>query len=134
MVETALSLIGAFTLAFMLFEGAMLIYSYSVVNNAAREGVRYAVVHGSDSANCSGPSVGCTDSSAGNVATVVKQYAALSFHDVSGMTVTVNYPDATQSDPLSLVTVTVDYTYIPFANLVSVNSSLSVTSQGRIVY
>ena len=118
----------------MLFEGAMLVYSYSVINNAAREGVRYAIVHGSDSTNCSGPSSGCTDTSAANVVDVVKQYAALTFHDTSGMTVTVDYPDATQADPLSLVTVTVDYTYIPISNLVSLSSNLSVTSQGRIVY
>lgn len=134
MVEASLSLLAAFTLAFLLFEGAMLVYSYSVINNAAREGVRYAVVHGSDSTNCSGPSSGCTDASGANVVAVVQQYAKLSFHDISGMTVTVSYPDATQSDPLSLVTVSVNYAYVPFFNLNSISSSLTVTSQGRIVY
>ena len=134
MVETALSLIAAFTLAFLLFEGAMLVYSYSVINNAAREGVRYAVVHGSDSNNCSGPSSGCTDASGANVVAVVKKYANLSFHNISGMTVNVSYPDATQSAPLSLVTVSVNYTYIPLVSLVSLNSRLTVTSQGRIVF
>ena len=43
MVETAVSLILAFSLAFLLFEASMLAYTYSVMNNAAREGVRYAM-------------------------------------------------------------------------------------------
>lgn len=134
MVETALAMIAAFTVAFMLFEAAMLIYSYSVINIAAREGVRYAVVHGSDNTNCSGPSTGCGDAAAANVVAVVQKYAALTFHDTSAMKITVNYPDATQSDPLSLVTVTVVYTYVPYVSLVSMAGSLTATSQGRIVF
>src|SRR5258708_38792819 len=83
MVETALSLILAFSLAFLLFEASMLAYTYSVMNNAAREGVRYAIAHGSDSSNCSGPSPGCGDTAATHVIDVVQSYAATSFHDIS---------------------------------------------------
>ena len=134
MVETALALLGAFTLAMMLCEGSMLVYAYTAINGAAREGVRYAVVHGSDSTNCSGPSPGCADAPAANVVAVVKQYAALSFHDISNMTITVDYPEATQADPLSLVTVTIKYTYVPLVKLFNLNSTLTITSHGRIVY
>jgi Flp pilus assembly protein TadG len=133
MVETAVSLILAFSLAFLLFEASMLAYTYSVMNNAAREGVRYAIAHGTSSSNCSGPSTGCGDTNAANVIAVVRSYAGTSFHDISAMTVTVAYPDATKSAPLSLVTVTVNYTFIPYFKFPSVGT-LQLTSQGRILY
>jgi Flp pilus assembly protein TadG len=133
MVETALSLILAFSVAFLLFEVSMLAYSYSVINNAAREGVRYAIVHGTDSSNCSGPSAGCADASAANVVAVVTAYAATTFHDISGMTVTVSYPDGTSS-PQSLVTVTANYTFVPYFQFPALASTLHLTSQGRILY
>jgi Flp pilus assembly protein TadG len=133
MVETALSLVLTFAVAFLAFEGSMIAYSYNVMSDAAREGVRYAIVHGSDSSSCSGPSAGC-DAAAANVKAVVQSYAATCLHDISGMTVTVNYPDATKSQPLSLVTVTVNYTYVPYFNFPSLASALQLTSQGRIVY
>lgn len=133
LVETALSLTAVFTLVFLLFEGTMLIYTYAVLNNAAREGVRYAVVHGNDTSICSGPSAGC-DSTAAEVINVVQSYAKLSFHDISAMKVTVSYPDATQSAPMSLVTVTVKYAYVPITKFFAVSSNLTITSEGRIVY
>jgi hypothetical protein len=134
MVETALSLILTFSLAFLLFEVSMLAYTYSVMNNAAREGVRYAIVHGSDSKNCSGPSTGCSDATGANVIAVVQSYAAMSLHNTSGMTVTVNYPDTTQAAPLSLVSVTVNYTFTPYFKFSALSSTLNITSQGRILY
>lgn len=134
MVEMALSLILAFSLAFLLFEASMLAYSYSVINDAAREGVRYAIVHGTDSTSCSGPSLGCGDNSGANVITVVKSYAAMSFHDISAMQVFVTYPDATKSQPLSLVVVSVEYTFIPYFKFPALTSTLHLTSQGRILY
>lgn len=132
-VESALSLIVTLLLAFVIIEGAMLIYAYAVLNDAAREGVRYAVVHGNDSSNCSGPSTGCSDMNGGNVVSVVQQYAAVSFHDVSGMKVAVAYPDGT-AQPLSLVTVTVTYPYIALSNLLPISTTLTLTSEGRIVF
>jgi Flp pilus assembly protein TadG len=133
-VEMALSLVLTFALAFLLFECCLLAYTYSVLNDAAREGVRYAVVHGIDSSSCSGPSSGCGDSTASNVIAVVKSYAALSFHNTSAMNVTVSYPDATQSQPSSLVIVSVSYTFVPFFSLFSSSSTLNLSSQGRILY
>ena len=134
MVETALSLILAFTLAFLLFDVSMLAYTYSVMNNAAREGVRYAIAHGSDSSNCSGPSPGCGDAPGANVIAVVQSYAATSFHDISSMTVVVNYPDATKSAPRSLVTVTITYPFAPYFNIPAMSTTMTLTSQGRILY
>jgi Flp pilus assembly protein TadG len=92
-VETALSLLVVMPMVFWLFEMCMLTYTYSVLGDAARQGVRYAIVHGTDSGNCSGPSSGCGDTSAANVKSVVNAAAAYSFHDLTRMTVQVTYPD-----------------------------------------
>jgi Flp pilus assembly protein TadG len=134
MIETAISLLTAIIVAFWLFEFSMFIYTYSVLNQAAHEGVRYAIVHGTDSGSCSGPSAGCSDTSGANVVAVVQNIAANTLHDMSAMTVNVGYPDATGSKPLSLVTVTVNYTFVPYFNLPGIKDAMQVTSQGRIIY
>jgi Flp pilus assembly protein TadG len=134
MIETAVSLLTVTVVAFWLFEFSMFAYTYSVLNEAAHEGVRYAIVHGTDSGSCSGPSSGCGDTSGANVIAVVQNVAANTLHDMSAMTVIVGYPDATGSEPLSLVTVTVNYTFVPYLKLPGIQNTMQVTSQGRIVY
>ena len=134
MIETAIALFTATIVAFWLFELSMFAYTYSVLNVAARDGVRYAIVHGIDSGTCSGPSSGCGDVTGANVASVVQNMAANTLHDMSSMTVVVSYPDATGSKPLSLVTVTVNYTFVPYFNLPGIKDAMQVTSEGRIVY
>ncbi len=47
LVETALSIFLLLTFMFGLMEGALAIYSYHFISNAAREGTRYAIVRGS---------------------------------------------------------------------------------------
>ncbi len=61
LIEFSLSVWTVFLVTFLIFEFCMTVYTYSVLGNAAREGVRYAIVHGSDSATCSGPGTGCGD-------------------------------------------------------------------------
>ncbi len=86
LIEFALSVWTLFLLTFLIFEFCMTIYTYSVLNNAAREGVRYAIAHGTDSSTCSGPSTGCSDSTGASVTNVVKGYGKVSFHDLTSMT------------------------------------------------
>jgi Flp pilus assembly protein TadG len=132
-VETALSLLLVIPMVFWMFEMCMLTYTYSVLGDAARQGVRYAIVHGTDSGNCSGPSSGCADSSAANVKSVVTAAAAFSFHDLSKMTVQVTYPDLA-SNPPSRVNVTINYTYVPYIKLPGIANSAQLSAQGRIIY
>ena len=132
-VETALSLLLVIPMVFWMFEMCMLTYTYSVLGDAARQGVRYAIVHGTDSGNCSGPSSGCADTAAANVKSVVTAAAAYSFHDLSKMTVRVNYPDLA-SNPPSRVNVTINYTYVPYIKLPGIANSVQLTAQGRIIY
>lgn len=132
-VETTLSLLVVIPMVFWMFEMCMLTYTYSVLGDAARQGVRYAIVHGTDSGNCSGPSSGCADSAATNVKSVVTTAAAFSFHDLTKMTVQVTYPDLA-SNPPSRVNVTINYTYVPYIKLPGIANSVQLSAQGRIIY
>ena len=116
LLEFVLSVWMMLWVTFLIFEFCMLVYTYSVLANAAREGVRYAVVHGTTNTLCSGPSSGCGDSSGGNVVAVVRSYAALSFHDLRAMTVSPAWPDG-KSTPGSRVVVTITYPYISYLQL-----------------
>jgi Flp pilus assembly protein TadG len=134
LIEFALSVWTLLLLTFLIFEFCMTIYTFSVLSNAAREGVRYAIVHGTDSSSCSGPSSGCGDTTGGNIKTVVTGYAAVSFHNLAGMTVTPSWPDGS-STPASRVKVTINYPYVAYLNLPGFNPpTMQITAEGRIVY
>lgn len=133
LVEAALALLVALPMVFWLFEMCMLTYTYSVLGDAARQGVRYAIVHGTDSTNCSGPSSGCSDSSGANVVAVVKSAASYSFHNISQMAVQVTYPDASSSPP-SRVNIAITYTYVPYIQLPGIVHTIQLSAQGRITY
>jgi Flp pilus assembly protein TadG len=134
LIEFSLSVWTVFLVTFLIFEFCMTVYTYSVLGNAAREGVRYAIVHGSDSAACSGPGVGCGDISGSNVTAVVKGYTAVTFHDMSAMTVTPSWPDGS-STPASRVVVTISYPYVAYLTLPGFSPpTMQVTAEGRIVF
>jgi Flp pilus assembly protein TadG len=134
LIEFAFSIWTLLIVAFLIFEFCMTVYTYSVLGNAAREGVRYAIVHGSDNAICSGPGSGCADTLGNNVVGVVRSYASISFHDISGMTVTPTWPDG-KSTPASRVVVTISYPYVAYLALPGFNPpTMHVTAEGRIVF
>ena len=108
-------------------------YTYAVVEDAAREGVRYACIHGTDSTSCSGPSTGCGDSAATNVVSRVTSYAGAFITRSGAMKVTVSYPDSASS-PTSRVQVSINLTFPPLFHLPMTSQLLQVSSEGRIVY
>jgi hypothetical protein len=130
-IELVLSML---TIAFVIFwtcEVVMAVYTYSVLADAAKEGVRYAIVHGSRNSNCSGPNVPpCPDIAGNNVVNLVKDYARYSLHDVSTMTVSVTYPDGSITSP-SRVRVEVAYRFVPFTAL-PLRPTLRAAAEGRI--
>lgn len=127
-------MLTVFTVCFWLFELCFVVYVFATLNEAAQEGVRYAMVHGSDSNTCSGPTTGCTDTSGANVVAVVKTAAGLSMHAVPQSGIGVSWPESTGSKPGSLVTVSVSYTYVPFIKLPGLAPTMKLVAQGRIVY
>ena len=116
-----------------------LVYTYNVLAESAKEGVRYAVVHGSaNTAACSGPGpsgvTGVTcDSTAANVSTAVTTYASYSLHDTSAMTITTTYPDSSSAAP-NRVRVAISYPYQPFFGLGWPTITVNAAAEGRIMY
>jgi Flp pilus assembly protein TadG len=133
-LEMVVSLMVAFSLVFWLFELCMFTYTCAVLNDATQEGVRYAIMHGTDSSNCSGPDAQCTNQTPySNVQAVVTSAASASLHDMSAMTVTVSYANNTAAlgNP---VAVKVAYTYVPYVTLPGLVNSVTFASQGDIVF
>jgi len=132
-LETMVSLLTVVTLAFGLFELCLLTYTAVVLNYAAEQGVRYAILHGTDSSNCSGPDSSCTDKSYTNVKSAVTTAATASLHDLSEMTVNVSYGSGT-AKPGNPVTVTLSYTYIPIVGIFGLDNAMTFSSRGEILF
>lgn len=133
LLETMISLLTVVTLAFGLFELCLLTYTAVVLNYAARQGVRYAVLHGTDSSNCSGPDSGCTDKSYANVKLAVTSAASAALNDVSAMTVNVSYGNNT-AKPGNPVTVSLSYNYVPMLGIFTVSNAMTFTSEGKVLF
>lgn len=125
-----------FLLLFGIIEGGRFILYYQTLNNATREGARYAIVHGSNSSCPSGPMppgksapLGCYDASG---AKVVQQVKDTAFGVLgSGVVVTPVWPplgNGRDSD----VTVTATYTYRSLVPLVPL-PPITITAESSLV-
>jgi Flp pilus assembly protein TadG len=132
MIETTLGFMILMTMVLGILECSMMAYTFSVMEDSAREGVRYATVHGIDSSSCAGPSSGC-DATAANVVSDVKAYAKTFTGGLNTMTVTVTYPDGA-STATSRVKVALSCTYQPVFHFPGSAHLFQVSSEGRILY
>jgi Flp pilus assembly protein TadG len=112
LVEFALTLPVLITCFFGLIEVSLAFYTHQLLSESAREGTRYAMVHGSTCTTGSGGA--CTVSAA----TVNSYVSGLSWPNIGGnpMTVNTTYPDGNES-PGSRVQVTTTYNFpfrVPF--------------------
>src|ERR1043165_7889603 len=93
-----------------ILEMVLFLHTYNVLADAAKEGVRYAIVHGTNNSIPCGP-VTCADVTgpaapvgttpvSGSGFGVVRTFAQYSLHNTSGMVVTMSYPggDATPAN------------------------------------
>lgn len=148
-IEFVLTILFVLLLIFGIIELILLIHTYNVLADAAKEGVRYAVVHGCDfnSSNCSGtcafatPSPPtCSDAGADNVKAWARHFAVASLHNTSAMTFNVCYTAdggatcTATSDAPNMVKVTVTYPYQPFFGLGWPTVNVTASAMGRIVY
>jgi len=130
---SVVALLTVIMLLFVVEIGRMLLV-YTTVANAARAGVRYAVVHGST--RTAGSTV---DSAAGpgadpaQVVTVVKNFASGGLLTTSRLVVHVTYPGASNA-PGQFVTITAVYPYDPLTTYFSKTLRLGSSSQGVIVF
>lgn len=139
MVEFSLTLLTVIFVLFLLFEFTMWIYCYNVMADAAKAGVRYAIVHGSKvtSGAQSGPtcaSAPCSSDCTTNVTNVqneVKKWASFSAYSTASITVNVCYLDGSNAAP-SRVRVTVSNPVTPYFNIFS-TPPVTANAQGRIV-
>ena len=142
-VEFALVIVFLMILCLGSMELISLVHAYNVLADSAKEGVRYAIVHGDNNSVFSGPACPCVDidGPAAPVGTlggngsgygVVKTYAKYALHDITGLTVTVTYPDASRKPP-NRVRVVVAYPFRPFFNLGWPSVTLNAAAEGRIM-
>lgn len=107
-----------FTVVFWIFEIGWLMYTYSVLADAANEGVRYAIVHsGGDPAGTQA---------------VVRTVASASMHNVGGLSTSVTFPDGSATPP-NRVRVTVTYPYVPYLPEVIPAPTMQSYAEGRMV-
>ena len=99
--EFALVAVVFFILFFGIIDMSRLMLMYHHVGNAAREGTRYAIVHGSTS---------LTPASAADVADYIK---SISLVDANNVQVVTTWPDG-NNNPESRVIVRVDYPFTFF--------------------
>jgi len=136
MVELALCFLGFLLLTVGTMEFGMAMYAYNSCTFLARDGSRWASVHGSQSqtaASCTasqGVADGCPANSTDVQNYVTSQSIGL---DTSQFTVTTNWTP--NNTPGAEVTVTVAYNIVPLAGLaLKQNMNVSSTSEYEIVH
>jgi Flp pilus assembly protein TadG len=121
MVEFAITATVLFTVLFGIMEMSTAVYDYHLVCTAAREGVRYAIVHSPTSAN---------PASTDQIQTYAKTYAT--GLDQSQLTVTASFQADSRLPTQKDAKVIVTYNYplsIPFMT----NPTLSLTSTSQML-
>ena len=150
-VEFALVIVLLMVMILSMLELILLMHTYNTLADSAKEGVRYAIVHGGAGPSSSppgnsipsGPTCPCADIDGpaappgtvpgyGSGYGVVKTYAQYSMHNISGMTVTVTYPDAVNTTP-NRVQVVVAYPFNPLFGLGWPTVTVNAAAEGRIM-
>ena len=143
LVEFALVILFVFILFVSIVQMIMFMHTYNTLANAAKEGVRYAIVHGTQNSNCSGPTTStiCTipnGSPYNNVKDAALNFASVSIQNVTRADITVAYfpkdtTGAACGDPGCMVRVTVAHQYNPLFGLGWPNFTVYAASEARIM-
>lgn len=124
LVEFALILPILLLLVVGLFDVARAVWQENTLAYAAREGTRYAIVHGSASADPS------SSKDTADIASVVQKAAI----GVPNVTVTVSYPDLSGTLPCNergcRVSVDATAVFVPLPSQYLLNGALTVTLRG----
>jgi Flp pilus assembly protein TadG len=119
---------------FFIVETSRMLLVYTAVAEAAREGVRYAIVHGSSRTagatqdDASGPSA-----NPAQVLTVVKEFAGTGPLTTSLLVINVTYPGSSNA-PGKSVNVSVVYPYDPLITYFPATLRLGSVAQGIILF
>jgi len=133
LVEFALVAPIFFVMIFAIIDFGRYIYYVQILNNAAREGARYAIVHGSNSFQPSGPTADDA-----NVASTVRSYAIGVIGTGATFQIHSNWLDPTRpSDPPSnsrghLVHVSITYDFHSLIPIVPI-PPITITGESSLV-
>lgn len=137
MVETAFALLLAIPVILWAFEMSMYCYAVSQYQYAARAGVQYAVTHGVDAPNCSGPSTNsgtsCPDPQGAFVAQLAANVSNASLHPMTTGQVVTSWPDG-NNNPGSHVQVVITVPYNPWVKLPLLPPAIVGTATGEVTY
>lgn len=134
LVEFAVVTVITVIMLLFVVEMGRTILVYTAVANAARAGLRYAIVHGSSRAV--GATMNSASGPAGNPAqilTVISDFAGAGALTTSLLIVSVTYPGSSNA-PGQNVKITVVYPYNPLTTYFSKSLLLGTATQGVIVY
>ena len=116
-LEFALAFMVFFSIVYGVMEFGRIVASYNILSGATREGVRYAIVHGSKSSSVA---------TATDIQTIVRNWSV--GLDTSSVNVTTTWPSG--NAPGGSVQVTASYNVTPFTWLILSNGiTLKSTSQ-----
>ena len=133
-IEFAVVVLLTVIMLLFVVEMGRMVLVYTTIANAARAGIRYAVVHGNSRAvgstanSASGPT-----SNPAQVLTVISNFASAGLLTTSLLVVTVTYPNASNA-PGQPVNITVVYPYDPLTTYFSKTVRLGSAAQGIIVF
>jgi Flp pilus assembly protein TadG len=119
-IEFALTFLLILLVTFGMIEFCSAIYTYTVLSDAANEGLRYLIVNSSDAPGFT------------NTQSKVTTYASYSWHDTtSGIHVSVTCPSCA---PGSTATVAVSYAYVPYLSwIMSSPPTMTAHAEGTVV-
>lgn len=118
-LEFGLSFLVVFFVIYGIMEFSRVVASYNILSGAAREGVRYAIVHGSASGSAA---------SASDIEAIVRRWAI--GLDAGNVAVTTTWPAG--NGPGSQVKVQASYVVTPFTSLI-LRSGITVRSASQMV-
>jgi hypothetical protein len=123
-----------FLLLFAIIEAGRFMFYYETLNNATREGARYAIVHGMNSFDCTGPpekpDVSLCDPSGEDVKQRVRDAAI----GIPGPAITISpvWHDPENNGRGSTITVTASFTYSSLVPIVPL-PAIAVTAESSLV-
>ena len=126
-IEFILSFLITIFIMFAMWELVMIVHTMNVLSDAAKEGIRCAVVSGR---SCDTLTAGCPFGS-DKMKCRVWSFARLSFHDMSGMTITMT--PASIPAPGERVRIVVSFPFVPFTAL-PFNPTIPAAAEGRVVF
>jgi Flp pilus assembly protein TadG len=135
-VETTLAILFTVPVILWGFEMGMYCYTLGQYQYAARAGLQYAVSHGTDATDCSGPGGkvnSCTDTSGDNISSLVAQVSQSSGHALASSQIKTTWDDA-NNNPGSSVSVNIDAPYTPYVKMPFIPSHAVGTATGLVVY